>query len=82
LRCHPTATKPANQFAFLPHRILIGGLILYVCAFAILLRNKSFDATGAVIVLIVFGFVFPLIAWITTRALFHSRFPSRQANPN
>jgi CAAX protease family protein len=47
--------------------ILIGGLILYACAFAILLRNKSFDATGAVVVLIVFGIAFPLIAWITTR---------------
>ena len=49
------------------NRILIGGLIFYACAFAVLLRNKSFDATGAVVVLIVFGIVFPLIAWIATR---------------
>jgi len=49
------------------NRILICGIILYVCAFAILLRNKSFDATDAVIVLIVFGIVFPLTAWIATR---------------
>ena len=47
--------------------ILIAGLLLYCGAFAILLGNKSFDAAGAVVVLIVFGIVFPLIAWITTR---------------
>jgi uncharacterized protein len=47
--------------------VLIGSLILYVCAFAVLLRNKSFDAADAVVVLIVFGIVFPLIAWIATR---------------
>jgi uncharacterized protein len=37
------------------------------CALAVLLQNKSFDATSAVVVLIVFGIVFPLIAWIATR---------------
>ena len=47
--------------------ILIAGLLLYCGAFAILSGNKSFDATDAVVVLIVFGLVFPLIAWITTR---------------
>ena len=47
--------------------ILFGGLILYVLAFAVLLRNKSFDAIGTVVVLIVFGLVFPLIAWMATR---------------
>src|SRR4029077_11469328 len=46
--------------------VLIGSLILYVCAFAVLLRNKSFDATGALLVLIVFGIAFPFIAWIAT----------------
>lgn len=60
----PPANKP-HHFAL--NRILIGGLILYVCALTILLPNKSFDATGAVVVLIVFGIVFPLVAWITTR---------------
>ena len=60
--------RPVNNSQHLAlNRIFIGGLILYVCAFAILLRNKSFDAAGAVVVLIVFGIVFPLIAWITTR---------------
>jgi len=47
--------------------ILIAGLLLYCGAFAILLGNKSFDATGAVVVLVVFGIVLPLIAWLTTR---------------
>jgi len=56
-----------NSRPFYRNRILIGGLILYVCAFAILLRNKSFDSIGAVVVLIVFGIVFPLLAWVTTR---------------
>jgi hypothetical protein len=53
-------------------RILICGIALYVCAFAILLRNKSFDATDAVVVLIAFGIVFPLIAWIGTRQRNHA----------
>jgi uncharacterized protein len=68
----------AHQTAEMPHpaissrhlarnRIFIGGLILYACGFAFLLRNKNFDPTGAVVVLIVFGIVFPLIAWIATR---------------
>jgi uncharacterized protein len=60
---HPTSSSQR----FVLNRILIGGLILYGCAFAVLLRNKSFEATGSVVVLIVFGIVFPLIAWIATR---------------
>jgi membrane protease YdiL (CAAX protease family) len=60
--------QPVNSSQRLaPNRILIGGLILYACAFAVLLRNNSFDATGAVVVLIVFGIVFPAVAWIATR---------------
>jgi CAAX protease family protein len=47
--------------------ILIGGLLLYACAFAILLRDKSFEAAGAVVVLIVFGIVLPTMAWVATR---------------
>ena len=47
--------------------VLIAGLLLYCGAFAILLGNKSFDAAGAVVVLIVFGIVLPFFAWITTR---------------
>jgi membrane protease YdiL (CAAX protease family) len=60
--------QPVNNSQRLArNRVLIGGLMLYACAFAILLRNKSFDAAGAVVVLIVFGIVFPLVAWIATR---------------
>jgi len=60
--------RPVNNSRhFARNRVLIGGLILYVCAFAFLLRNKSFDAAGAGVVLVVFGIVFPLIAWIATR---------------
>ena len=61
----PQAANDSRLFA--RNRVLIGGVILYVCAFAILLPNKNFDAAGAVVVLIVFGIVFPLIAWIATR---------------
>ena len=46
--------------------ILIAGLLLYCSAFVVLLGNKSFEAAGAVVVLVVFGVVLPLIAWITT----------------
>ena len=61
-----------NQGSRPLHRnhILIGGLILYACAFAVLLRNKSFGAGDAVVVLIVFGIAFPLIAWVATRRVF------------
>jgi membrane protease YdiL (CAAX protease family) len=59
---------PANSSRhFSRNRVLIGGFTLYACAFAALLRNKSFDATGAVVVLTVFGIAFPLIAWAVTR---------------
>ena len=47
--------------------ILIAGLLLYCGAFVVLLGNKNFEAAGAVVVLIVFGIVLPLIAWVTTR---------------
>ena len=61
----PDAKNSYQRFAH--NRVLVSGLILYACALAFLLRNKSFDAAGAVVVLIVFGIVFPLIAWIATR---------------
>jgi uncharacterized protein len=47
--------------------VLVADLLLYCVAFAILLGNKSFQASDAVVVLLVFGLVLPLIAWITTR---------------
>jgi hypothetical protein len=52
---------------FSKNLILIGGLLLYACAFAILLHNKNFEVAGALIVLVVFGIVLPAIAWIATR---------------
>jgi hypothetical protein len=61
----PYPTSSSQHFARNP--ILIGSIILYACTFAILLQNKSFDAAGAVVVLIVFGIAFPVIAWIATR---------------
>jgi membrane protease YdiL (CAAX protease family) len=51
---------------FSPVRILASGLILYACAFAILLRNRSFEPAGAIVVLVLFGGVFPLVAWAAT----------------
>jgi membrane protease YdiL (CAAX protease family) len=60
--------SPANSSQhFARNCILIGGVIVYVCAFAVLLRSKSFDATDAIVLLIIFGIAFPLIAWIATR---------------
>ena len=56
-------TRP-QRFSSL--RILAIGLILYASAFAILLRNKSFEPAEAIIVLVVFGGVFPLLAWVAT----------------
>src|SRR5262249_35874916 len=47
--------------------ILIAGLLLYCGAFTILLGNKNFEVASALVVLVVFGIVFPLIAWITSR---------------
>ena len=51
---------------FSPVRVLAIGLILYGCAFAVLLRNKSFEPAEAIVVLVVFGGVFPLLAWAAT----------------
>src|SRR5215831_3264827 len=47
-------------------RIPAIGLIAYAFTFAILLRNKNFESAEAIIVLVVFGGVFPLLAWAAT----------------
>lgn len=47
--------------------VLIAGLLLYCGAFAVLFGNPSFERAAAFVVLIVFGIVLPLIAWLTTR---------------
>lgn len=46
--------------------VVIGALILYAASFVVLLRNKNFDAGGAVIVLVLFGIVLPALAWLAT----------------
>jgi len=60
---HAVATRSQR---FSPVRILAIGLILYACAFAILLCNKSFEPAEAIIVLVVFGGIFPLLGWAAT----------------
>ena len=56
-----------TRFERLSHiRILAIGLILYASSFAILLRNKGFEPAEAIIVLVVFGGLFPLLAWAAT----------------
>src|SRR6476660_5747777 len=59
-----TITTRSQRFS--PVLILAIGLILYACAFAILLRNRNFEPAGAIVVLVVFGVVFPLLAWAAT----------------
>jgi membrane protease YdiL (CAAX protease family) len=56
-----TITTRSQRFS--PVRILAIGLILYACAFAILLRNRSFEPAEAIVVLVLFGGVFPVAAW-------------------
>src|SRR4030095_1166069 len=46
--------------------VLLGGLLLYAASFALLLRNKNFEPGGALIVLVLFGIVFPALAWSAT----------------
>src|SRR5215470_3365302 len=60
---HAIAT-PSQRFS--SARIAAIGLIAYAFAFAILLRNKNFESAEAIIVLVVFGGVFPLLAWAAT----------------
>ena len=45
---------------------MIGGLVLYACSFAVLLRNRNFEPGGAVLVLVLFGIIFPALAWLAT----------------
>jgi membrane protease YdiL (CAAX protease family) len=45
---------------------LVGWLILYAGSFAVLLPNKNFESGGALIVLVLFGIIFPALAWIST----------------
>ena len=58
-----TTRSPTSSRNF----VLIAGLLFYCGAFAILLGNKNFEPSDALVVLVVFAIVLPLIAWITTR---------------
>jgi hypothetical protein len=58
-----TTRSPTSSRNF----VLIAGLLFYCGAFAKLLGNKNFEPSGALVVLVVFAIVLPLIAWITTR---------------
>ena len=46
--------------------VAIGGLVLYVASFALLLRNRNFEPGGALIVLVLFGIIFPALTWLAT----------------
>jgi CAAX amino terminal protease family. len=46
--------------------VAIGGLVLYGASFALLLRNRNFEPGGALIVLVLFGIIFPALAWLAT----------------
>ena len=59
-------TNTISSRRFSPVRVLAIGLILYASSFVILLRNKSFEPAEAIFVLVVFGVVFPLLAWAAT----------------
>ena len=60
-------TMPAKKH-FNP--VAIGGLVLYAASFAVLLQNRNFEPGGALIVLALFGIIFPTLAWLATlRAL-------------
>ena len=57
-------TAPLTRKHFNP--VAIGGLIIYTTSFAVLLRNKNFEPGGALIVLVLFGIIFPALAWLAT----------------
>jgi membrane protease YdiL (CAAX protease family) len=42
------------------------GLLLYTGSFAVLLQSKTFEPAGALIVLVLFGIIFPALAWGAT----------------
>jgi len=48
------------------NRTVVLGLILYAAGLAALWQNKDFEPGGALIVLALFGLIFPTLAWLTT----------------
>ncbi len=45
---------------------VVVGLILYAAGLTVLLQNKNFELGGALIVLVLFGLIFPALAWLAT----------------
>jgi CAAX protease family protein len=48
------------------NRVMIVGLILYASGLGVLSQNKNFELGGALIVLVLFGLIFPALAWFAT----------------
>jgi membrane protease YdiL (CAAX protease family) len=46
--------------------IVAFGLLLYASSFVVLLHNKEFQPGDAIIVLVLFGMIFPALAWLAT----------------
>jgi membrane protease YdiL (CAAX protease family) len=51
---------------FCPNWTVVAWLIFYVCSLGLLSQNKNFEFAGALIVLVVFGLIFPALAWFAT----------------
>jgi len=45
---------------------VVVGLTLYAVGLAVLWQNKNFEPSGALIVLFLFGLIFPALAWLAT----------------
>jgi len=48
------------------NRAVIVGLICYLASLGVLSQNRNFELSTALIVLVLFGLVFPLLAWFAT----------------
>jgi membrane protease YdiL (CAAX protease family) len=48
------------------NRAVVVGLVLYAAGLAVLLQNKNFELGDALIVLLLFGLIFPELAWLAT----------------
>ena len=48
------------------NRAVVVGLILYAAGVAVLVQNKNFELSSALIVLVLFGLIFPALAWLAT----------------
>jgi hypothetical protein len=48
------------------NRVVIVGLLLHMTSLGVLSQNRNFEFSGALIVLVIFGLIFPLLAWVAT----------------